>query len=140
MYPRIACTKIIPFQKTIPEGFNESAGIVGNHSLTIPPANVGETETDYIITIAAPALNREDFQIEIENAVINISALKEKIISKYKIDRCEYNYSEWTRAFQLPEDADSMLAHAEYVHGELLIHIPRSEYNENMKKASIYVY
>lgn len=140
MISRVACTKIIPVQKTIPECFNDANSEDGKHSHTIPLANVGETDTDYVITIAAPGLTREDFQIEIENSVISIAAQKEKIVSKYKTDRFEYNYSAWTRAFQLPDDADSILAHAKYVHGELIIHVPRSESNENMEKAKIYVY
>ena len=140
MYARVPCTRIIPIQETIPDCFSESADSEKIHSNTIPSANIGETDTHYIITIAAPGLFREAFQIEIENSIINISALKEKIKTKYKIDRCEYNYSDWTRAFQLPDDADSMLAQAKYVHGELIIHIPRSESNENMVKACIYVY
>ncbi|MEO5946188.1 MAG: Hsp20/alpha crystallin family protein [Chitinophagaceae bacterium] len=140
MYANVPYIKIIPIQKTIPDCFIESAGIEKIHSNTIPSANVGETDTDYIITIAAPGLFRESFQIEIENSIINISALKEKIKTKYKIDRFEYNYSKWTRAFQLPVDADSMRAQAKYINGELIIHIPRSESNENMVKAFIYVY
>lgn len=135
--PRI---RIIPTQKTIPACFTESAAIAKIHSNKIPSANVGETDTDYVITIATPGLFRESFQIEIENSIINISALNEKNKTKYKIDRCEYNYSKWTRAFQLPVDADSMLAQAKYINGELIIHIPRSESNENMVKAFIYVY
>ena len=140
MNSRVACTKIIPIQKTVPECFNDVDCEDGNHSHTIPLANVGETDTDYIITIAAPGLTREDFQIEIEKSVISIAAQKEKIISKYKSDRFEYNYSEWTRAFQLPDDAGSILAHAKYVQGELIIHVPRGESNENIEKANIYVY
>ncbi len=140
MYARVASTKIIPVQKTTPDCFNEPGGTTGSQLHKIPLANIGETANDYIITIAAPGLNRESFQIGFENTVITISALKEKIKSKYKIDRFEYNYSEWTRSFQLPDDADPILAYAEYINGELIIHIPRSETNENSSITSIYVY
>lgn len=140
MYASVPCTKVFPIQKTIPDCFNESDSIAGNHSHTIPSTNISEMDDNYFITIAAPGLNREAFQIEIENSIINISAQKEKIKTNYKIDRYEYNYSQWTRAFRLPDDADSMLANAEYLNGELLIHIPRSNSNENMVKARIYVY
>ena len=88
-------------------------------------------------------INNQQFEVDLSNLTDGLYFLnlhfKEKIISKYKSDRFEYNYSEWTRAFQLPDDAGSILAHAKYVQGELIIHVPRGESNENIEKANIYV-
>ena len=90
--------------------------------------------------MATPGLRRENFSIEIAESVITISAKKETLPLGWINDRCEYNYNEWTRAFALPSDADSILARAEYQNGELIIHIPRNSSTYSEAKATICVY
>lgn len=140
MYPGIACTKIIPIHKAKIDCFNQTEDFTLVSSLVTPPVNIGEKKDEYVIALATPGLHRDDFCIECNNSILTISAKKESSIADYVIDRCEYDLSEWTRAFQLPDDADVILTHAEYLHGELIIHIPRSESIENREKATIYVY
>lgn len=140
MYPGVACTKVIPVCKTEPVLFkeNEEKSPVRQH--TVPAANIGESDNNYVISMAIPGLSREEFKIDIEDSLISISALKEDKLSVYKIDRCEYNFAHWTRVFQLPADADPILANAEYINGELIIHIPKGDAIEQIAKTSIYVY
>jgi len=71
---------------------------------------------------------------------LTISAKTENLKPEYSIDRCEYDLTEWTRAFQLPDDADVIMAHAELIHGEIIIHIPRGDSIEKKANAIIYVY
>ena len=140
MYPGVACTKIIPVNRAKPDNFKETEGESVINLLSVPATNIAETQDDYIIMMGTPGLSREDFQIEFENSLITISAQKSVSHSNYAINRCEYKYDNWTRIFQLPDDADPLLAYAEYINGELIIHIPRSESQENISKTSIYVY
>jgi HSP20 family protein len=142
MYPAVPCNKYIPSRKTEVLRFkeNEEGNNATNIKCSIPGANIFETKNEYHIIIAAPGLHRDDFNIEIAEGVITISAKKETDFLKIISDRCEYDYTEWTRAFLLPEDADEFLAHAEYQNGELNIFIPRSSQSENKAKATIYVY
>jgi HSP20 family protein len=140
MYPGIACNKIIPVFKTNDNCFKENDEKAALPSLISPSVNIGSSDEAYLITIATPGLNKEDFQIKIEDAVISISANKEKIQSIFKNDRCEYDYTAWTRAFRLPQDADAIMTNAEYVNGELIIHIPKSDSSENKEYTIIHVY
>lgn len=140
MYPGIACNRIIPVFKTKDLCFKENDTKAKLPAITSPSVNIGSSDEAYLITIATPGLHREDFKIEAENAVISISAKKEITLSNFNSDRCEYNYAEWTRAFRLPADADAIMTHAEYLHGELIIQIPKSESSENKANAIIYVY
>jgi HSP20 family protein len=142
MYPGVACNKFIPSKKTEIFHFkeNEDDHPIGNTTCVCPSVNISETKTEYHIIIATPGLHREDFNIEIDECILTISAKKETIPVDTVIDRCEYDLSEWTRAFILPDDADELLAHAQYKNGELTIHIPRSNTSENQAKATIYVY
>ena len=142
MYPGTASKKNIPARKTKALHFKETEDgkNVVTPPLIIPSVNISETDTEYHIVMATPGLQREDFCIEIDQTVITISAKKETKPLSCVNDRCEYDYTDWTRAFALPDDADALLVRAEYQNGELIIHIPRSNTSENQAKATIYVY
>ena len=142
MYPGTASIKIIPTRETKALHFRttEDGNKIANPAFSIPAVNISETSEEYLIAMAAPGLQREDFSIEIAESVITIAAKKEIIPLSCVNDRCEYNYTDWTRAFTLPEDADGLLAQAVYQNGELVIHIPRHDLNKEQSKATIYVY
>jgi HSP20 family protein len=142
MYPGAACNRDIPARETKPLHFkeNEDEKNIVNSSLIIPGVNISETTAEYIIVMAVPGLHRDDFSVEINQSVITISAKKETVPLTCVNDRCEYDYTDWTRAFSLPADADALLANATYQNGELIIHIPRSCTNETRIKTTIYVY
>lgn len=140
MYPGQVRNKIIPVFKTNDLCFKENDEKSSLPPVTSPFVNIHESNDAYLLTVASPGLHREDFQIVVEDAIINISAKMEPIQNNYKMDRCEYDYSGWTRAFRLPTNADAMLANAEYVNGELLIHIPIDGSNEKVENTKIHVY
>lgn len=141
MYPGKAYCKDITAKKTKALHFKANEDDNSDClSQLIPAVNISESDTEYIIRLASPGLRREDFNIQIDQSVISISAKKETASLTDVNDRCEYDYTDWTRAFIMPKDADALLAHAIYQNGEMLIHIPRSNKNENPAKATIYVY
>lgn len=142
MYPGTASNRNIPARETKPLHFKEIEDGMNtdNLSLIIPAVNISETDTEYILVMAVPGLHRDDFSIEINQSVITIAAKKETAPLVCVNDRCEYDYTDWTRAFSLPADADALLANATYQNGELLIHIPRNSSTETGAKATIYVY
>jgi HSP20 family protein len=141
MYPGIACSKDIPIRKTKALHFkaNEDGNVV-SPALMVPAVNICENESEYLIILATSGLQREDFSITIDQSVISISAKREIVPLNRINDRCEYDYTDWTRAFVMPDDADALLAHAVYRNGEMAIHIPRNNSNKNQVKATIYVY
>jgi len=142
MYPGSATSKTIMPRKTAILHFKErdDKKRQGSQIALAPAANITESPSEYRILLAAPGFQREEFSIEIEECIISISAKKEMKMPFTKTDRCEYDYSYWTRAFSLPDDADSLLAHAKYRNGELLIRIPRGNTKDNIAKATLYVY
>ena len=46
--------------------------------INVPSVNISETPKDYILEVAAPGLERKDFNIEIDNHTLCISAEKEE--------------------------------------------------------------
>lgn len=142
MYPGTAINKNTAGSKAVSLHFKENEDDKNPiaEALRIPAVNITETLYEYRVIVAASGFLREDFCIEIEESIITIAARKEVETMDIINDRCEYNYSDWTRAFTLPEDADAMMAHATYECGELIIRIPRGISSASQEKMTVYVY
>src|SRR5450631_909826 len=98
-----------------------------SRALNVPSINLKETEHEYKLSIAAPGLDKDDFDIQLHQGMLTISAEKEENKNADgKYNRREYNYSSWTRSFSLPEDAVGGKISAEYKNGELKIDVPRN--------------
>ena len=142
MYPGTTDTKYISPRKTKALQFKEpeDGKTIFSTAAIIPAANIFETSGEYLMVIAAPGLERENFSIGVDQSMITISAKKEHVPRSWVSDRFEFDYTDWTRAFTLPSDADAMFADATYQNGELLIHIPRGSTCESPENVTIYVY
>lgn len=97
---------------------------------TVPDVNVRDTKDDYIIEVAAPGMNKEDFEInyEKEQLYINVSKKEDKKDEEENYLRREYNYQSFQRSFHVPErlvDADNIKA--KYENGILYITVPKKE-------------
>ena len=112
--------------------FNTSIGdIVGtDFVMSRPSVNIKESETDYLIEVAAPGLNKEDFNIVMEKDQLKISVEKEDAKEesedgKYK--RREFNYSNFKRRFTVPESVDVNRIKAKYENGVLKVMLSKKE-------------
>ena len=107
----------------------------------LPAVNVKETDKSYEITMAAPGLDKKDFNIDVNGSMITISAEKEKVEKEEDehYNRREYNYTSWSRSFSLPENCNRDMIDAEYKNGELRIFIPKLEVKKpkNVQKISV---
>ncbi len=95
-----------------------------------PAVNIKETDKDYEIIMAAPGLEKKDFEVDVNGTLITISAKREEEKEEEKDDlytRKEYSYSSFSRSFTLPENIDSSKIDATYVHGELKLNLPKKE-------------
>lgn len=96
---------------------------------TIPALNVSDEKNQYTVTVAVPGLEKGDFDIEIENNVLTISAAseKEQEEDKKKYRRKEYSYSSFARSFTLPADVNADAIEASYDKGILSLALPKNE-------------
>jgi HSP20 family protein len=108
--------------------------------MAIPAANIDETATEYILTIASPGFKKKDFKVNIEKDFIVITAAKENLPDNLIHDRCEYDYTQWKRSFLLPDDADALMTRSHYIYGELIIRIPKGKTDQSSCTTTIYVY
>jgi HSP20 family protein len=108
----------------------------------VPAVNVSENDKEYIVAVAAPGMDRKDFQVETDEDMLTISAEKEKEEKEERegrYNRREYNYSSWSRSFSLPEDCNAEKIDAEYKSGELRIKIPKTSIKKPKNVHSIPV-
>lgn len=109
---------------------------------TLPAVNITENNNEYMLSVAAPGLKKEDFKIDLEGNMIVISSEKEeeKTQEDEKMTRKEYSYSSFSRSFHLPEDVNRESIDAHYNNGVLEIKLPKKEEakkNSTMKHISV---
>ena len=108
---------------------------------SIPAVNIKETDKAYVIELAAPGLKKEDFEIELDNNVLTISYKKkeEKEEEDVTYTRREFYFTEFKRAFTLPETANLEKINAEYKDGILTVTIEKKEEAQVKPKKKIEI-
>ena len=95
----------------------------------MPLADITEDEKEYLIKAELPELRKEEVKVTVENGVLIISGERkfEQEEKKKKYHRVERGYGTFVRSFTLPDDADANRVKAEFKHGLLTVHLPKSE-------------
>ncbi len=98
---------------------------------TLPSVNIIESNDDFRVEMAAPGMNKEDFQIELDNEILKISSDKqhhEEMQEGARYSRHEFSYQAFHRSFHLPKSVvDESKIQATYDNGILRILIPKKE-------------
>ncbi|WP_413533068.1 Hsp20/alpha crystallin family protein [Empedobacter brevis] len=112
-----------------------------NSQNQFPAVNIKENENSFEILLAAPGLNKEDFAIEVDENILKISSeLKQtEELKEEKFSRREFNFSNFKRAFTLPETINEDKIEASYVNGILQILLPKKEEALPKEKRSIHI-
>jgi HSP20 family protein len=97
--------------------------------VNVPSVNITETPTEFKLEVAAPGLERKDFNIEVENNFLCISAEKEA--EKKEEDEGytmqEYSFNSFSRTFALPENIKVGNIDAKYENGILKVVMPKAK-------------
>ena len=104
-----------------------------------PKVNIKENENQFEIELAAPGVNKEDFNINIDKDVLQISTEKEEKNEKEKADykRKEFSYNSFSRSFSIPDSIDVNKIKASHINGILKIELPKKA--ETKVKKSIKI-
>jgi HSP20 family protein len=97
---------------------------------TLPAVNVKENEDGFVLEVAAPGFEKENFDISVENGIMTISATAEtkKEEKEDNYTKREFNYTSFHRSFRLPEDTvDESTIKAAYKNGILEVFIGKKE-------------
>ena len=121
---------------TLLPGFNDVFDSIFNDTFfsdrmitRVPAVNISESENNYHVELAAPGLKKEDFKLNLDRNVLNISVEQrnEANDTQKNYSKREYSYASWVRSFTLPESANAEDIEASYTDGVLKIDIAKRE-------------
>ncbi len=110
--------------------FKDILGGTQYNQLNVPPVNIRETETAFVLELVAPGLKKENFNIEIENEMLAISSETKIEMAEEqdgKFTRREFRTASFKRSFKLPENIKAEEINAAYQDGILGITLPKKE-------------
>ena len=109
-------------------------GGLSSRMINVPAVNISERKDDYLVSLAAPGLKKEDFKIDVEGNLLTISSEKEeeKEEKDEKYTRQEYSYSSFERSFTLPDEVNKDKIDARYQDGVLELVLPKKEEAKKM--------
>lgn len=109
-----------------PSLFSNGGSALANAVSHIPAVNIKKSKDRFELEVAAPGMEKSDFQVDVEGGRLSISAEKksEKKEEDKEYSRREYNYSSFRRSFTLPDSVDGSKIEAKYDNGVLKIHLP----------------
>ncbi len=99
---------------------------------TAPAINVIAHDHDYVVELAAPGLNKEDFKVNIDHEG-NLTVKMEKKQEHKEEDkrahylRREFSYSSFEQTLILPDDVDKERISAKMEDGVLTVSLPKRE-------------
>ncbi|MCC6601354.1 MAG: Hsp20/alpha crystallin family protein [Crocinitomicaceae bacterium] len=109
--------------------------------ITGPAANVKESKENFVIELAVPGRDKEDFSIRTEgkNLVISYEKAEKSETENEKFSRREFKLSSFSRTFLLPEVVDKESIGASYNNGILSITLPKKDeaMRENNKEIRV---
>lgn len=97
---------------------------------TVPSVNIRESADSYEVEVAAPGMEKKDFNITLDGNLLTISSQKQQRQEKKEENytRREFSYQSFQRNFELPKDVvDADKINARYENGLLHLTIPKKE-------------
>lgn len=97
---------------------------------TVPKVNIIESNEFFRVEMAAPGMEKEHFNISLDNDMLNISSdLSEHSIQRddQTYTRREFGYKSFRRSFHLPNTVEADKIEATYSNGILNLVIPKKE-------------
>jgi HSP20 family protein len=104
--------------------------------LHFPPVNIVEKAGAYHIELAAPGMDKADFNVKLDGKILTISSEKtaEKKLEDEKMIRKEFSYKSFKRSFTVDEKIDGTNISAKYENGILKLELPKKEEVKNSAK------
>lgn len=101
----------------------------------IPPMDLAETETEYVLRADLPGLEEGDIDVEVKDNVLRVSGERraEHEESREGYHRVERSFGRFSRALDLPEGVDPEQIAASFERGVLEVRIPKPEERQPTK-------
>lgn len=104
---------------------------------SVPSVNIVERDNVFEIELAAPGLEKDDFKVTVDRGVLTISAEKEmkKETTEENYTRKEFNYTNFSRSFALPDNVSDEDIKGNYENGILKLSVKKNTPAKAAKKA-----
>lgn len=112
------------------ELFNWGTNNFSASNTTVPSVNIKESAESFDVEVAAPGMDKKDFNITLDGNTLTISSQKQHEQEKKEENytRREFSYQSFRRSFELPKDVvDADKINAKYENGLLYLTIPKRE-------------
>lgn len=118
---------LVPFRSILGDFFT-SDDLLFNRMTNrefVPAVNIFEKDKSFEIEFVVPGMKKEDFNVKVDNDILTVSAemKEEKKEIEKNFTRQEYTLNSFSRAFSLPENAQSENIKAHYEDGLLKLTI-----------------
>jgi HSP20 family protein len=123
------------FEDVLQNGINQVNEEISSYTA---PVNIQETPKSYELHLVAPGLKKEDFKLNIDSNILNISfeqknektegSTENKEETKWL--RNEYRMRSFKRSFNLNDKIDAGKIAAKYADGVLVVTLPKKEVSE----------
>jgi HSP20 family protein len=111
--------------------FDWNNGNFSGTNTTLPAVNIKETDKSFEVEMAAPGMQKDNFNVQLENNMLTISSEKQDEQEQKEGERYtkrEFSYQSFQRSFTLPEGlVEEDKIEAKYTDGVLHLTIPKSE-------------
>jgi|TARA_B110000263_G_C15303948_1_gene509346 HSP20 family protein len=112
---------------------------IPDYSNSTPAVNVKEDDKSFTLQIAAPGVNKDDFQISYENKVMSIEVVKNNENKNDDFTRKEFDYNSFKRSFSIPKSVELSKINASYLNGVLKIKLPKNKEDQLQPKKFIKI-
>jgi HSP20 family protein len=114
------------FSSNLTRFFNDEGIARGAWS---PNVDIYENKDQIVIEAELPGMNREDFDLSVENNVLTLYGERrfEKKDEGDNYHRVERSYGSFSRSFTLPQSVSAEGANAEFRNGVLRVSLPKRE-------------
>jgi len=118
--------------------FNRIPGLFGrltpfsglpNNADWSPSVDISETDQEFILRAALPAVRKEDVSVTFEDGMLTLSGERTQREEQKdeKVHKVESFYGSFARSFVLPDAIDAQAIRAESKDGVLTVHLPKTK-------------
>ncbi len=112
---------------------------ISDYSNSKPAVNVKEDDKSFTLQIAAPGINKNDFEISLENRVLSIEVVKKDEHDVNDFTSKEFDYNSFKRSFSIPKSIELLKINASYINGILKINLPKNKEDQLQPKKFIRI-
>ena len=115
--------------------FRDTWDIMPAINNSFPATNIKESDKDFIMEFAIPGKSNEDFEIELDNQLLTVKSNHNTTSNDYNYMQHEFDYSSFSKSYDLPESIDLSKIDSHYRNGMLTITLPkRKEFHAQPKR------